>query len=87
MRHHPYVRSALIGLVVGIVAGAAVYGVLRLFGTHANRYLLGAIVVFCVPGSVMLSEIVKNEEFDEVAWEEEQARLEAQQRPVPPSAD
>jgi lipopolysaccharide export LptBFGC system permease protein LptF len=72
MRRHPYVRTALIGLVVGIVAGSAFYLILRAFGTHASRYLLVAIVVAFIPGSVMLSELLEADELDKGDWQEEQ---------------
>jgi hypothetical protein len=72
MRRHPYVRTALIGVIVGIVVGAAFYGILRAFGTHANRYLLVAIVVAFIPGSVMLSELLEADELDKEDLHEEQ---------------
>jgi hypothetical protein len=68
---HPYARSALIGLVVGIVAGAVFYTVLRLTGTHVNRYLLVAIIVACIPGSIMLSEIFESDEIEAQEMREE----------------
>lgn len=71
MTRHPYVRTALIGLIVGIVVGAVFYGILRAFGTHANRYLLVAIVVAFMPGSVMLAELLEADELDKEDWQEE----------------
>jgi multisubunit Na+/H+ antiporter MnhE subunit len=71
MTRHPYVRTALIGLIVGIVVGAVFYGILRAFGTHANRYLLVAIVVAFIPGSVMLAELLEADELDKEDWQEE----------------
>ncbi|MDX6580224.1 MAG: hypothetical protein QOJ47_1773 [Gaiellales bacterium] len=71
MTRHPYVRTAFIGLLVGIVVGAAFYGILRAFGTHTNRYLLVAIVVAFIPGSVMLAELLEADELDKEDWHEE----------------
>ena len=73
MKTHPYVRSALIGLAVGVVAGVIFYTVLRLTGTHVNRYLLVAVVVAFIPGYVMLSEIVESVELDDADWKREQS--------------
>jgi hypothetical protein len=72
MRTHPYVRTAFIGLVVGIVVGLVFYLVLRAFGTDANGYLLAAIVIFCIPGAIMLSELLESDELDKTDWPEEQ---------------
>jgi hypothetical protein len=83
MKMHPYLRSALIGLAVGVVAGVAFYAVLRLTGTHVNRYLLVAIVVACIPGSVMLSELLEADELDKEDWQEEQQRTTEESRPPP----
>jgi hypothetical protein len=71
LSRHPYARSALIGLVVGVIAGALFYTVLRLTGTHVNRYLLVAITVACIPGSIMLSEIFEGDKLEEEAMREE----------------
>jgi hypothetical protein len=84
MRMHPYARAALIGLVLGVIVGAAFYGILRAFGTTANRYLLVAIVIFFIPGSVMLSMLIEGTELDEKDWEAEEARIEEGRRATPP---
>jgi high-affinity Fe2+/Pb2+ permease len=84
---HPYARAALIGLVVGIVVGVAFYAILRAFGTTANRYLLVAIVIFFIPGGVMLSILIEGTELDEDDWKAEQAKLEERQRSVPPKSE
>jgi hypothetical protein len=60
-RPHPYLRAALIGLLVGVLAGAVAYAVFRQFGTPANFYLLGAIVLACIPGSITLSLILEGD--------------------------
>lgn len=57
----PYARAALAGVLVGVLAGGVAYGVFRYFGVRANLYLLGAIVVACIPGSVTLSLILKSD--------------------------
>jgi hypothetical protein len=85
MKMHPYLRSALIGVAVGVVAGVAFYTVLTLNGTHVNTYLLVAIVVACIPGSVMLSEVMKSAELDEEDWEAEQQGASEESR-TPPSS-
>jgi hypothetical protein len=84
MSTHPYARSALIGLVVGIVAGAIFYTVLRLTGTHVNRYLLVAIIVACIPGSIMLSEIFESDEIEAQEMREERQQLGEQGGSTPP---
>jgi hypothetical protein len=80
MRNHPYVRTAFAGLVVGVAVGAAFYGVLRLFGTHANTYLLVAIVVAFIPGSVMLSELIESDQLEKA---EDQERPDEDPQPSP----
>jgi uncharacterized membrane protein len=71
MRRHPYVRTALIGLIVGIGVGVAFYLILRAFGTHASWYLLVAIVAAFIPGSVMLSELLEADELEKADWQGE----------------
>jgi hypothetical protein len=85
MKMHPYLRSGLIGLAVGVVVGIAFYAVLRATGTHVNRYLLVAIVAACIPGSVMLSELLEADELDKDDWREEQLPATEESR-TPPSA-
>jgi thiamine transporter ThiT len=60
-RPHPYLRAALIGFLVGVLAGIVAYGVFRVFGTSANFYLLGAIVLACIPGAITLSLILEGD--------------------------
>jgi uncharacterized membrane-anchored protein YhcB (DUF1043 family) len=64
MSTHPYARSALIGLVVGIVAGA--------------------IIVACIPGSIMLSEIFESDEIEAQEMREERQKLGEQGGSTPP---
>jgi uncharacterized membrane protein len=85
MRAHPYVRSALIGVILGILVGVAFYVILRVFGEHANRYLLVAIVVLTIPGYVMLSELLASDELDKADWQEEQQHISDESR-TPPRA-
>jgi hypothetical protein len=71
MRRHPYARTALVGLIVGIGVGVAFYLILRAFGTHASWYLLVAIVAAFIPGSVMLSELLESDELEKREWQDE----------------
>jgi hypothetical protein len=72
MRTHPYLRTAFIGLAVGVLVGAAFYLVLRAFGTHASRYLLVAVVLAFIPGAVMLSELIESDELEKEEWPAEE---------------
>jgi hypothetical protein len=68
MRMHPYRRSALIGLSIGLVFGSVFYAAMRLTGHHANGYLLVAIVGFCIPGSVLISMTTESAAVDGRDW-------------------
>jgi hypothetical protein len=63
-RPHPYWHAALAGLFVGIFAGVAAYAVFRSFGMPTNLYLLGAIVLACIPGSITLSLILAGDSLE-----------------------
>jgi hypothetical protein len=69
MRMHPYRRSALIGIAIGLLIGSAFYAVMRMTGHHANGYLLVAIVGFCIPGSVLISMTTESAAVDGRDWE------------------
>ena len=81
MRAHPYARVMLIGVGVGIVAGIAFYGVLRLFGYTPSPYLLVGVVVACIPGTVMLSVIMEGSEIDQEEWREDPRETEGSRPP------
>jgi hypothetical protein len=83
VRSHPWLLSALRGLVVGIVAGVAFYVILRATGTHVNRYLLVAVVCAFIPGSIMLSELLEADELEALDWEDDGRERETGR---PPSA-
>jgi high-affinity Fe2+/Pb2+ permease len=68
MSKHLYVRAALAGAIVGAAAGVILYWVLRAAGYQPSTYLLIAVVVACIPGSVMLSLTREGEELDEADW-------------------
>jgi hypothetical protein len=85
MRTHPVLRSSIFGLVLGIVVGVAFYAGLRLFGYDVNRYLLVAIVVFCIPGYVLLSMLLEEDELDDLDWHAERDRYAEEARKPPPS--
>jgi hypothetical protein len=69
MTVHPYRRAALIGLVIGVVFGTVFYTVMRLTGHHANGYLLVAIVILSIPGSVLISMTTESAVVDGRDWE------------------
>jgi hypothetical protein len=69
MTMHPYRRSALIGVVIGLVFGSVFYAVMRLTGHHANDYLLVAIVILSIPGSVVISMTTESAVVDGRDWE------------------
>jgi hypothetical protein len=66
---HPYRRSALVGVSIGLIVGSAFYAVLRLTGHHANGYLLVAIMAFCIPGSILISMTTESAAVDGRDWE------------------
>jgi hypothetical protein len=69
MRMHPYRRSALFGLVIGLIFGSVFYAVMRLTGHHANGYLLVAIVGLSIPGSILISMTTESAAVDGRDWE------------------
>lgn len=68
MTMHPYRRSALIGVAIGLVFGSVFYAVMRLTGHHANGYLLVAIVGFSIPGAVLISMTTESAAVDGRDW-------------------
>lgn len=70
MTLHPYRRSALFGVLIGVIFGSVFYAAMRVTGHHANGYLLVAIVAFSIPGSILISMTTESAAVDGRDWEQ-----------------